>query len=44
MDAGAKVMERLIARNSHSGLGVDFSEHENSTLAEYVNHPKKERE
>jgi len=41
--AGAKVVEKLIARRLYSKLGLSFEEHENWTLVEYVNHAKKAR-
>jgi len=42
LGAGAKVMEKLIARSLYSRLGLSFTEHANWTLADYVNHVKKE--
>jgi hypothetical protein len=37
----AKVMEKLIAKNLYSRLGLNFTEHANSTLVDYVNHAKR---
>jgi len=39
----ADVMERLIARNLYSRLGLSFVNHENWSLIDYVNHARKER-
>ena len=41
LGAGAKVMEKLIARNLYRRLGLDFTEHANWTVVDYVNHAKK---
>lgn len=38
LGAGAKVMEKLIAKNLHSRLGLNFTAHEDWTLVDYVNH------
>jgi hypothetical protein len=38
---GAKVMEKLIAKNLYRRLGLNFTEHENWTLVDYVNHAKE---
>jgi len=38
---GAKVVERLIARSLYSRLGLDFEEHKNWTLVDYVNNAAK---
>jgi hypothetical protein len=35
-------MEKLIAKNLYSRLGLSFTEHANWTLADYVNHVKKD--
>jgi len=43
LGASAKVMERVIARNLYSRLGLDYVAHENWTLVDYVNHAKKAR-
>lgn len=39
--SAAKVMERLIAKSLHSRLGLNFEEHPNWTLLDYVDHAKK---
>jgi hypothetical protein len=39
----AEVMERLIAKNLYRGLGLDFMEHANWNIVDYVNHAKKAR-
>jgi len=36
-------MERLIAKNLYRGLGLDFMEHANWNIVDYVNHAKKAR-
>ena len=41
LGVGAKVMEKLIAKNLYNTLGLDFTEHQNWTLVDYVNHAKK---
>ena len=38
---GAKVMEKLIAKNLYRRLGLNFTEHANWTLVDYVNHAKR---
>jgi hypothetical protein len=38
---GAKVMEKLITKNLYRRLGLNFTEHENWTLIDYVNHAKR---
>jgi hypothetical protein len=38
---GAKVMERLIAKNLYSRLGLNFTEHANWSIVEYVNHARR---
>jgi len=38
---GATVVERLIAKNLSGRLGLDFEEHENLTLIDYVNYAAK---
>ena len=38
---GAKVMEKLIAKNPYSRLGLNFTAYENWILVDYVNHAKK---
>jgi hypothetical protein len=40
--AGTRVVERLIAKNLYSRLNLNFEEHEDWTLVDYVNHAKKE--
>lgn len=40
LGAGAKAVEKLIAKNLYSGFGLNFEEHENWTLVEYVNNAK----
>jgi len=39
----AEVMERLIAKSLYRGLGLDFMEHANWNIVDYVNHAKKAR-
>jgi len=41
--AAAKVVEKLIAKNLYSILGLNFTENQNWTLVEYVNDAKKAR-
>jgi len=41
LGAAAKVMEKLIAKNLYSRLGINFMEHADWTLVEYVDHAKK---
>ena len=36
LDAGAKLMEKLIARNLYTRLGLNFTERANWTLIDYV--------
>lgn len=43
LGAGAKVMEKLIAKNYYSRLGLNFPEHQNWTLVDYVNHAETQR-
>jgi len=38
---GAKMMERLIARELYSRLGLDFIEHHSWTLVDFMHHAKK---
>ncbi len=38
---GARVVERLIARNLYGRLGLDFEEQKNWTLVDYVNNAAK---
>lgn len=38
---GAKLIEKVIARNLYSSWGLNFTEHEDWTLADYVNNMKK---
>ena len=40
---GAKVMEKLIAKNLYRRLGLNFTEHANWNIVDYVNHAKKAR-
>ena len=39
---GGRVIERLIAKSLYSKLGLDFVEHEDWMLVDYVKHAKKE--
>jgi len=39
--AGAKIIEKLIAKRLYSRLGLSFIEHEDWTLVEYVEDAKK---
>ena len=41
LGAGAKVMEKIIAKNLYTSLGLKFIEHANWTLVDYVNHTKR---
>jgi hypothetical protein len=41
LGTAAKVMEKLIAKNLYSRLGIDFTDHAHWTLLEYVEHAKK---
>ena len=41
LGAGAKVIEKQIAKNLHSRLGLNFTEHANWTIVEYFDHAKK---
>ena len=38
---GATVMEKLIAKNLYSRLGLNFTEHANWIIVDYVNHAKR---
>jgi hypothetical protein len=38
---GAKVMEKLIAKNLYNHLGLNFTQHDGWTLVDYVNHAKE---
>jgi hypothetical protein len=40
LGAGAPVVERIIAKNLYRIIGLDFTEHDNWTLVDYVNHAK----
>jgi len=44
LGAAAKVMERLIAKNLYSRLGINFTEHAGWTLVEYVDYAMKATE
>jgi hypothetical protein len=41
LGVAAKVMEKLIAKNLYRRLNLNFKEHENWTLVDYVDHAKK---
>ena len=41
---GGRVTERLIAKSLYSRLGLEFPEHKDWSLVEYVRHAKKETE
>ena len=41
LGSAAQVMQRLIAKNLHRRLGLNFEEHRDWMLADYVNHAKK---
>ena len=43
LGGGAKVMEKLIAKNLYHRLGLDFGEHANWSIVDYVSHAKKAR-
>ena len=40
---GAKVMEKLIAKNLYRRLELSFTQHDGWTLVDYVNHAKEVR-
>ena len=42
LDAGAKVIEKLIAKNFCTRLGLNFTERANWTLIDYVNNVRQE--
>jgi len=41
LGAGAKVIEKQIAKNLYSRLDLNFTEHSNWTIVEYFDHAKK---
>jgi hypothetical protein len=41
LGSGAKMIERLIARDLYSRLGLDFIEHHDWTLIDFMHHAKK---
>lgn len=41
LGAGAKVIEKLIAKNLYNLLGLNFTAQEDWTLVDHVNHVKK---
>ena len=41
LGAGSKVIDKLIAKNLYSRLGLNFEPHDDWTLVEYVNNAKK---
>lgn len=41
LGASAKVMEKIIAKNLYTSLGLKFTEHATWTLVDYVNHTKR---
>jgi len=41
LGAGVKVMEKLIAKNLYSRVGLDFTEHANWSIVDYVNHVRR---
>jgi hypothetical protein len=41
LGVGARVMEKLIAKNLYRRLDLNFIEHDNWTLLDYVDHAKK---
>ena len=41
---GGRVTERLITKSLYSRLGLDFTEHKEWSLVEYVRHARKETE
>jgi len=43
LGGAARVMEKLIAKNLYRGLGLNFTEHANWSIVDYVNHAKKAR-
>jgi hypothetical protein len=40
----AGVMERMIAKNLYSRIGLNFTQHDDWTLVDYVNHAKEVKE
>ncbi len=43
LGAAAEVMEKLIAKNLYSRLGLNFTEHANWSIVDYVNHARRVR-
>ena len=41
LGASAKVMEKIIAKNLYTSLGLKFIEHATWTLVDYVNHARE---
>ena len=41
LGAGAKLIEKMIARNLYSSFGLNFTVHANWALPDYVNHMNK---
>jgi hypothetical protein len=41
LGAGAKVMEKLIAKSLYRRLKLNFTQHDGWTLVDYVNHAKE---
>ena len=44
MGVSSRVMEKLIAKNLYRQLSLNFNDHENWTLLDYVDHAKKAHE
>lgn len=43
LGAGAKVIEKLIAKSLYRRLGLNFTEHANWSIVDYVNHARGEK-
>ena len=43
LGAGAKVMEKLIAKNLYNQLGIEFTPKKDWTITDYVKHIEKVR-
>jgi hypothetical protein len=43
LGGSAKVIEKLIAKSLYRKLGLNFNEHKDWTLLDYINHAKKGR-
>jgi hypothetical protein len=43
LGVSAKTVEKLIAKNLYERLGLNFTQHDDWTLADYVNHAREVR-